>query len=51
MFHMFKFKRSTLSILLSAMLSTGAMAVTVDIDATGKDQDTAMKKASAPMSK
>ncbi|MEE3422664.1 MAG: DUF945 family protein [Succinimonas sp.] len=46
MFHMFKFKRSSLSILLSAMLSAGAMAVTVDIDATGKDQDTAMKKAS-----
>ncbi|WP_406039202.1 hypothetical protein [Succinimonas sp.] len=46
MFHMFKFKRSALSILVSAMLSAGAMAVTVDIDATGKDQDTAMKKAS-----
>ncbi|WP_406547210.1 hypothetical protein, partial [Succinimonas sp.] len=46
MFHMFKFKRSALSILMSAMLSAGAMAVTVDIDATGKDQDTAMKKAS-----
>ena len=42
----FKCKRSALSILMSAMLSTGAMAVTVDIDATGKDQDTAMKKAS-----